>query len=145
MGQTRDGRDAPAEEKDSCGQHSFSHWVLMKMHMNRDIEMDASRRTNYIPPHLTHRPTRQITASTFDKPCSAIQLSSSRSPTFTGRQAHLEDVATPTRQRWETLGDRDTGPQLRARNSKPWRISLTSSKARNLKPLIVYFCLNQSG
>lgn len=66
--------------------------------MNRDMEMDDSRRTSYIPPHLTHRPTRQITGRTFDKPCSTIQLSSTRSPTFTGRQAHLEDDATPTRQ-----------------------------------------------
>lgn len=115
-----------------------------RMHMNRDMEMDDSRRTSHIPPHLTHRPTRQITGSTFDKPCSTIQLSSTRSPTFTGRQAHLEDDATSTRQWRETFGDRLTGPQLGARNSKPWRISVTSPKARLLKPLIFHFCLNQS-
>ena len=65
-------------------------------------------------------------------------------PTFTGRHAHLEDVVTLTRQRQKAYGDRLTGPQSGAKNSKPRRISVTSPKARHLKPLLLHFRLNRS-
>ena len=38
MGYTKDGSDVRAAEKESSGQHTFSHWVLMKLHMIRDTE-----------------------------------------------------------------------------------------------------------
>ena len=40
-------------------------------------------------------------------------------------------------QRRKTFGNRLTGPQLGAKNSKPWRNSVTSPKARHLKPLFL--------
>ena len=65
-------------------------------------------------------------------------------PTFIGRHAHLEDVATPTRQRRKIFGNRLTSPQLGEKHSKPWRNSVTPPKARHLKPLFLDFYLNRS-
>ena len=73
-----------------------------------------------------------------------ILLSFTRSLTFIGRHVHLEDVAIPTRQRRKTFGNRLTGPQLGAKNSKPWRNFITSPKVRHLKPLFLHFRLNRS-
>ena len=42
------------------------------------------------------------------------------------------------------FGDRLTGPQLGAKNSKPWRSSVTSPKVRHLKPLFFHFFLIRS-
>ena len=132
-------------EKESCEQHSFSHWVLMRLHMIRDRERDKSRRTNLTQPHLTNH------LLSFSKNCwqahsaALIQIiSARRSPTFTRRNAHLEDVVSPTRQRWKTFCNRLTGPQLGAKNSKPWRNSVTSPKARHLNPLFLHFRLRRS-
>ena len=47
-GHLRDGSDASAEEKESCGQHSFSRWYMIS-----DMERDKPRRINPTPPHLT--------------------------------------------------------------------------------------------
>ena len=43
MGYTKDGSDARAEEKEL---HSFSHWVLKRLHMIRDKEGNKPRGTN---------------------------------------------------------------------------------------------------
>ena len=52
--------------------------------------------------------------------------------TVTHLHWHLEDVATPTRQRRKTFSNRLTGPQLGAKDSKQWRSSVTSPKVRHL-------------
>ena len=49
---TKDRSNARAEETEPCGQHSFSHWVLMRLHMIRDTERDKSRRANVTSPHF---------------------------------------------------------------------------------------------
>ena len=67
-----------------------------------------------------------------------ILLSFARSPTFIGRHAHIKDVAIPTRQRRKTFGNQLTGPQLGTKNSKPWRNSVTSPKARHVKPVFTF-------
>ena len=77
-------------------------------------------------------------------PITPIQLSLIRPPTFTGRHAHLEDVATMTRQKRKTFSNRLTCPQLGAQNPKLWRSSIASPKARHLKPLYLHFRLNRS-
>ena len=45
MEHTKDGSNARAEKKEPCGQHSFSHWVLMRLHMVRKTERDRSKQS----------------------------------------------------------------------------------------------------
>ena len=47
------------------------------------------------------------------------RVSARRPPTFTRRNAHLEDVVPPTRQRGKTFCNRLTDPQWGVQNSKP--------------------------
>ena len=59
MGYTKDGSNARAKEKEPCGQHSFSHWVLIKLHMIWDTKKDRSKQSTngYIcPPPLSSLP-----------------------------------------------------------------------------------------
>ena len=102
-----------------------------------DMERDQSRRANVISSHFVHPFTRKFywKAHSTDP----ILVSFTRPPTFIGRHAHLEDVALPTRQRRKRFGNRLTGPQLGARNPKPWRYSVTSSKARHSKAFVSPF------
>ena len=101
-------------EKDSCGQHSFSHWVLMRLHMTRDEEKDISWRTNPTLSHLTI--TYYSSQERFNEFPHGGHL---HLPSLEGTHCYLEDVVPPTRQRGKTFYNRLTGPQLGAKNSKP--------------------------
>ena len=49
-GHLRDGSDASAEEKESCGQHSFSRWVLIRLYGKGQTKKDQPYTTS---PHLS--------------------------------------------------------------------------------------------
>ena len=62
MGYTKDGSDAWTEEERPCGQHSFSHWGLMRLNMIRDTERDGSKQPitrRICSPHLSSLPSHQ--------------------------------------------------------------------------------------
>ena len=122
---TKNGSDARAEEKESCGKNSFSHWVLMRLRMIRDTEGNKPRRTNVAPLQFDYPLARKTTGRHTWQPwfchnhtvahgrwTSPIPLGFTRLPTFIGRHVHLEDVTIPTRQRWKTFGNRLTGLRI---------------------------------
>lgn len=97
MRYTKDESNARADEKESCGTTLFSQ-------LGFDEDAHDSRYTSSV--YLSFYAGNYWKAH----PTNPILLSFTRSPTFTRRHAHLENVATPTRQRRKTFDNWLTGP-----------------------------------